>query len=76
MPDVTTYDKDTAKATLESSGFTVKIVPRDTTDPGAENVVLDQSPKPGSSAARGSQVTIFVGRLTGGGTDTTTTTTP
>jgi serine/threonine-protein kinase len=74
VPDVTTYDKDTAKATLESSGFKVKIVPRDTTDPGAENVVLDQSPKPGSSAPQGSQVTIFVGRLTGGSTDTTTTT--
>src|SRR5438874_6268342 len=51
VPDVTTLDKDTATATLESSGFKVKIVPQDTTDPTAENIVLDQSPKSSSSAA-------------------------
>src|SRR5205814_9130588 len=67
VPDVTTLDKDTATATLESSGFKVKAVPQDTTDPTAENIVLDQSPKSGSSAPQGSTVTIFVGRLTGGG---------
>ena len=66
VPDVTTLDKDTATATLESSGFKVKIVPQDTTDPTAENIVLDQSPKSSSSAAPGSVVTIFVGRLAGG----------
>ena len=67
VPDVTTLDKDTASSTLESSGFKVKIVPQDTTDPTAENIVLDQSPKSGSSAPQGSTVTIFVGRLAGGG---------
>jgi serine/threonine-protein kinase len=67
VPDVTTLDKDTASSTLESSGFKVKIVPQDTTDPTAENIVLDQSPKGNSSAAQGSTVTIFVGRLANGG---------
>jgi len=67
VPDVTTLDKHTATATLESSGFKVKIVPQDTTDPTAENIVLDQSPKGNESAAQGSVVTIFVGRLAGGG---------
>jgi eukaryotic-like serine/threonine-protein kinase len=75
VPDVTTLDKDTATATLESSGFKVKIVPQDTTDPTAENIVLDQSPKSGSSAPQGSTVTIFVGRLAGGGDQGNSTTT-
>jgi len=74
VPDVTTLDKDTATATLESSGFKVKAVPQDTTDPTAENIVLDQSPKSGSSAPQGSTVTIFVGRLAGGGDQGNTTT--
>jgi beta-lactam-binding protein with PASTA domain len=73
VPEVTTLDKDTAISTLQASGFKVKVVPQDTTDPGAENIVLDQSPAPNTSANPGTVVTIFVGRLVGS-TDTTTTT--
>ena len=73
VPEVTTLDKDTAISTLQASGFKVKVVPQDTTDPGAENIVLDQSPAPNTSANPGTVVTIFVGRLVAS-TDTTTTT--
>jgi eukaryotic-like serine/threonine-protein kinase len=72
VPPVTTLDKDTAIATLKDSGFKVKVVPQDTNDPGAENIVLDQSPAPNDLANPGAVVTIFVGRLVSG-TDTTTT---
>ena len=69
-----TLDKDTAISTLKSSGFKAKVVPQDTTDPGQENIVLDQSPAPNTPANPGSVVTIFVGHLVSGTTDTTTTT--
>jgi serine/threonine-protein kinase len=62
VPDVTSLDRDTAKATLESSGFKVKVVEQDVTDPSQENIVLDQSPSSTSRAKPGTTVTIFVGR--------------
>ncbi|HEX6702063.1 MAG TPA: Stk1 family PASTA domain-containing Ser/Thr kinase [Gaiellaceae bacterium] len=71
VPQVTTLDKDTAISTLQDSGFKVKVVPQDTNDPGAENIVLDQSPAPNTPAAPGSTVTIYVGHLVGATTDTT-----
>ena len=74
VPPVTTLDKDTAVSTLKDSGFKVKIVPQDTSDPTQENIVLDQSPAAGTPANPNSVVTIFVGRLTSATTDTTTTT--
>ena len=74
VPPVSTLDKDTAVSTLKDSGFRLKIVPQDTTDPTQENIVLDQSPAAGTPANPNSVVTIFVGRLTAASTDTTTTT--
>ena len=71
---MTTLDKDTAVSTLKDSGFKVKIVPQDTSDPTQENIVLDQSPAAGTPANPNSVVMIFVGRLTSATTDTTTTT--
>jgi serine/threonine-protein kinase len=70
VPDVTTLDADTARSTLEQSGFNVKVAKQQTNDPSQENVVLDQKPAPNAQAKPGSTVTIFVGNFVA---DTTTT---
>jgi beta-lactam-binding protein with PASTA domain/predicted Ser/Thr protein kinase len=75
VPDVTTYDADTARSTLEQSGFKVKVVKQPTNDPSEENVVLGQKPAANEKAKPGSTVTIFVGNFVDQ-TTTTTVTTP
>jgi eukaryotic-like serine/threonine-protein kinase len=75
VPDVTTLDADTARSTLEQSGFKVKVVKQPVDDPSQENVVLDQKPAPNEKAKPGSTVTIFVGSFVDQ-TTTTTATTP
>jgi serine/threonine-protein kinase len=73
VPDVTSIDSQTATATLEQSGFKVKVVRQQVSDPSQDNVVLDQNPPPNSQAKAGTTVTIYVGRFSGQTTDTTTT---
>ena len=76
VPDVTSQDVDTARATLEGSGFKVKVIRQDTADPTFDNVVISQDP-PGSSQAKPKTVvTITVGHFTGTGTTGTTATVP
>jgi serine/threonine-protein kinase len=65
VPDVRNQDEPTAKALLESSGFKVKTVKQDVTDPGEQGIVLDQQPGGGTNAPAGSTVTIFVGNYAG-----------
>ncbi|HSS79769.1 MAG TPA: Stk1 family PASTA domain-containing Ser/Thr kinase [Gaiellaceae bacterium] len=64
VPDVTSQDEGSARSTLESAGFKVKVQHQDVTDPGLDGIVLSQSPSPNSSAPQGSTVTIVVGRVT------------
>jgi beta-lactam-binding protein with PASTA domain len=66
VPSVEDIDSETATATLEGSGFRVRVTFRDTDDPALENIVLEQSPAAGSQAEPGSTVTITVGRFVGG----------
>jgi len=61
VPDVTSQDEGSARATLESAGFKVKVQQQDVTDPGLVGIVLSQSPT-GNTTAQGSTVTIVVGR--------------
>jgi eukaryotic-like serine/threonine-protein kinase len=63
VPEVTSLDRGTATSTLQSSGFKVRVVPQETTDPALENVVLAQDPAGGSQAKPGTAVTITVGRF-------------
>ena len=63
VPDVTSQDEGSARSTLESAGFKVKVQHQDVTDPGLDGIVLSQSPSPNSSAPQGSTVTIVVGRV-------------
>jgi serine/threonine-protein kinase len=63
IPDVTSQDEATAVDTLRASGFKPAVVRQDTTDPGADGIVLSQDPAGGAQAKPGSTVTIVVGRL-------------
>jgi serine/threonine-protein kinase len=72
VPDVTSLDVDTARSTLEQSGFKVKVVQQPASDPSLEGIVLDQRPSPNSQAKPGATVTIFVGRFSNQTTTTAT----
>jgi beta-lactam-binding protein with PASTA domain len=65
VPDVTSQDEPTATDALKAAHFKVAVVRQDTTDPGADGIVLSQDPPGGSQAKPGSTVTIVVGRLAG-----------
>ena len=77
VPDVTSYDAGLAQQTLQASGFRVHITYQDVTDPSQDGVVLAQTPNGGEQAAPKTVVELTVGRLPGGDTTATdTTTTP
>jgi serine/threonine-protein kinase len=63
VPDVTSQDEQSARDSITSAGFTVRVRNQDVTDPGLEGIVLDQAPGGGTQAKQGSIVTITVGRL-------------
>jgi beta-lactam-binding protein with PASTA domain len=63
IPDVTSQDEDSARQTLERSGFTVDVQDEVVTDPSQDGIVLTQDPPGGTEAKPGSTVTITVGRL-------------
>jgi eukaryotic-like serine/threonine-protein kinase len=65
VPDVTNQDEPTAKALLTGSGFKVKVVRQEVTDPSEQGIVLDQQPAGGMDAPAGTTVTITVGKYTG-----------
>src|SRR5437588_1757431 len=73
VPDVTSLALDTARATLEQSGFKVKVVRQPVNEPSLGGIVLDEQPSPNSQAKPGTVVTIFVGQFLGQTTTTTTT---
>ncbi len=63
VPNVVGEQKETAKQDLQDAGFKVKIEMVPVSDPTQDNVVQDQDPAGGSSAQKGSTVTIFVGQF-------------
>jgi eukaryotic-like serine/threonine-protein kinase len=65
VPDTTTQNQDTATALLKNSGFKVTVKKQQVTDPGQVGLVISQTPAGGTSAPKGSVVTIFVGQLVG-----------
>ena len=65
VPDVTTQDEATARATLETAGFRVEVQDEPTTDPNADGFVTAQNPPGGTEAPAGSSVTIVVARFSG-----------
>jgi len=76
IPNVIGRTQASATSALRSKGFSVSVQSQDVTVPAQDGKVVDQFPGPGSSATKGSSVTIFVGHLTAPPTTTTTPTTP
>ena len=74
VPDVSSTDQGSAEQTLRASGFRFTVLYQDVSDPNSDGIVLSQTPQGGSQAPPKSVVTLTVGRLVTGGTDTTTTT--
>jgi beta-lactam-binding protein with PASTA domain/predicted Ser/Thr protein kinase len=62
VPDVTSFSRADAIATLRNSGFKVLVQATDTPDPSQDGIVQTQDPAPNSTAKPGTTVTIFVGR--------------
>jgi serine/threonine-protein kinase len=62
VPSVEGTDEQTARSTLEDSGFKVRVKREDTPDEGLNGSVLSQDPPAGTEAKPGSKVTIVVGR--------------
>ena len=63
VPDVVRQDELAAQETLRGAGFTVRAIDRPTADPTQDGVVVEQRPRGGQRAPRGSQVVVVVGRL-------------
>jgi eukaryotic-like serine/threonine-protein kinase len=63
VPDTVGQDEGAAISTIEGAGFRVRVVERPVTEPANDGLVIRQSPTGGARAARGSTVTITVGRL-------------
>jgi serine/threonine-protein kinase len=74
VPDQRGLDEETARANLENDGWVVAIQDTPTDNPDEDGIVLSQTPTAGEQKAPGTRVTLFVGRFTGGDTETTPTT--
>src|SRR3954469_17896623 len=62
VPDVGGLSESEAKGQLRDAGFKVKVKEQDAGDPSQIGNVIGSTPAAGSSAAKGSTVTIVVGR--------------
>jgi eukaryotic-like serine/threonine-protein kinase len=76
VPDVTSFSRADAIATLRNSGFKVVVDVLDTQDPSQDGVVLTETPGGGETAKPGTTVTITVGHYVAPPTTVETTTTP
>ena len=61
VPSVTGASQNIADTTLTNAGFVVSVVQRQTTNPSEVGFVIDQGPPAGTTAQKGSTVTIYVG---------------
>jgi beta-lactam-binding protein with PASTA domain len=64
VPSVKGESASTASSQLKSEGFNVVQQPRNVTNQSKDGIVLSQSPSGGTSAPKGSTVTIVVGHYT------------
>jgi serine/threonine-protein kinase len=76
VPDVTSFSRADAIATLRNSGFKVLVDVVDTTDQSQDGVVLTQSPGTGETAKPGTTVTVTVGHYSAPPPPTVDTTPP
>jgi beta-lactam-binding protein with PASTA domain len=66
VPNVVGQEQETAANNIKSAGFKVVVLNRPITNQSKNGVVVDEQPRGGSGIPAGSQVTIFVGRFSGG----------
>ena len=66
VPSVVGQDQATAANNLKNAGFKVVVLNSPVTNQNKNGVVVDEQPQGGSGVPAGSQVTIFVGRFSGG----------
>jgi beta-lactam-binding protein with PASTA domain len=66
VPNVIGQDQATAANNIKDAGFHVVVLNRPVTDQNKDGVVVDVEPAPGSSIPSGLQVTLFIGRFSGG----------
>jgi serine/threonine-protein kinase len=76
VPSVKGQQASAAANALKAAGFNVSQTTKPVTNSSKDGVVLSQNPAGGSSAPKGSTVTIVVGQLQQPGGTTNTTTTP
>ena len=74
VPDVSSFSRADAIATLRNSGFKVVVDTSDVSDPSLDGVVLFQTPAAGSMVDPGTTVTITVGQYSAPPPPTTTST--
>jgi beta-lactam-binding protein with PASTA domain len=65
-PNVVGQEQATAVNNLKSAGFKVVVLNRPVTNQNKNGLVVDEQPRGGSGIPAGSQVTVFVGRFSGG----------
>jgi len=70
VPDVTNRSDAAAVNALSAAGLTPKVVMRAVSDPARDGRVVKQSPSAGQKVAKGSTVTITLGRLKSSSTPT------
>lgn len=66
VPNVVGESEASASSQLAAAGFTVRSVARSTSDPADDGKVVGEQPHGGSRASRGSTVTVYVARSSGG----------
>ena len=71
VPDTVGLGQNAAKSQLRAAGFKVAVTTVDVGDPAQDGIVQEQAPSGGSTAAKGSTVTITVGQATTPTTPTT-----
>jgi eukaryotic-like serine/threonine-protein kinase len=76
VPNVIGKTRSSAVSTLRAKGFSIAISEQQVEISSQDGRVVDQFPGPGSTAASGSSVTIFVGSFSAPAPPPTTTTTP
>jgi beta-lactam-binding protein with PASTA domain/predicted Ser/Thr protein kinase len=72
VPDVSSFQRADAIATLRNSGFKVAVEENDVQDPSLDGIVLSQNPAPGTSVDPGTTITISVGHYVAPPPPTTT----
>jgi eukaryotic-like serine/threonine-protein kinase len=71
VPSVQNLSEANARSALEGVGLTANVQTQNVNNQNQDGIVITQSPSAGAMVDKGSSVTIFVGKFSGGGPTTT-----